>query len=150
VATTPRDQLGHVIAGDRGEKLRCAEIFDQASEIALGVISTSVVLASLMPITARGFVERHASAGNRRGGVPDPLALGTFYGLRFPPVCPFRRAVKASTAPLEVEVVERRALGLVDGHDCCAFCRVRLAIQSSMSLSVNIIFSRCLPLPAFT
>jgi hypothetical protein len=150
VATAPCDQFGHIVACDRIDRPDGAEVIDDAGEVAFRVVSTTLVLTDLVPIAASGNVERHARAGDRCSGVLDALAFGLLYRLRFASVRPFRRAVKASTSLLEVEVVERRALGLVDGHDCCAFCRVRLAMRSSRSELVNIIFSRCLPRPTLT
>jgi hypothetical protein len=75
-----------------------------------------MVLADLSPIAADHVVEGETFAcrGTGRGALLCPLALGPLYGLRFPAFRSLRRAVKATTSPLEVEVVERRALGLVD------------------------------------
>ena len=117
VATSPCDQLGHIVASDRVDRPGSAKVLNQAGEIAFRVFGTSMVLSDFMPITAGGIVERHADARAQPAVCLDALALGFLYGLRFPSVRPFRRAVKASTSPLEVEVVVRRALGLVDGHD---------------------------------
>jgi hypothetical protein len=102
---------------------------------------------TMLKIDLGGVIERHACSGGRCGGVLDALALSLLYRFGFSLVRPLRRAVKASTSHLEVEVIVRRVRWLVDGHNSSAFCRVRLAIQLSMSVSVNIIFSRCLPLP---
>src|SRR5271169_4038345 len=114
VATSPCNELRNVVASDSGERFHCAEVVNDPGQIAFSITSAGMVLASLVPITASGIIKRHARAIGRRRGVLDPLAFGLLYRLRFPPVCPLRRAVKAITSPLEVEVVVRRALGLID------------------------------------
>jgi hypothetical protein len=54
------------------------------------------------------------------------------------------------TSDLEVVPEERRAGVLNDGHDAGASFRVWLAMNSSMSASVNILCGRLMPWPVTT
>jgi len=47
VASTPCDQLRHVIASDCVNRPGSTEVVDDAGQIALGIISTTLVLADL-------------------------------------------------------------------------------------------------------
>jgi hypothetical protein len=118
VSAPPRHQFGDVVIHDIGDQLVLAKVADQQIELVLGIGGTGVVLPHFGPVAPGDVVE--AQRGARALDLPDQelrlLALGRLYLFRLAPGRAPRRAVKAMTSELEVEVEERRARVFVDGH----------------------------------
>ena len=118
MSSTPRHQLGDIVAHDLGDELVLAKEAEQHFEIAFGIGGTGVVLPDLDPISASDVVQ--SQRGARALDLPDQrlslLTIGRFYFVGFALGRDLGRAVKAMTSELEVEVPERRARLAEDGH----------------------------------
>jgi hypothetical protein len=133
MSAPPRDQLGNVVTRDLRQQSFLAEEFDQQFQPMLGAGRVGVMLPNLLPVPARNIIEPQRSARglSLRDQPSRLLTLGGFYFFRFPPGRALCRAVKAMTAPLEIEVPEWRARIFIDGHDTSL--QVCAAINSLMS-----------------
>jgi hypothetical protein len=141
MASPPRDQLAHVVVRNVGDVLVLAKEVDQQPDHMPGIVRAFVMLTHFDPVAARHIIE--AQRCTRRLHLGDALLgllpLGRFYLLRFALGGCFRRAVKAMTSPLEIEMVERRTFRAVDRHAIApALRRRRTSSNSARSLSANI------------
>lgn len=112
---SPRDQLRHLVIADLGQQRCGPEIIDQSLDVPPCRICTSVMLTDLIPIPAGDVIQ----LGRRRGccGLYEslrPVAFGPLEGFGLTPARASRRAVKANTFVLEVEMIERAVFVLVD------------------------------------
>ena len=109
-----------------------------------------MVTAYFGPVAPGGDIKRQrrrAASGDLQK-LSGNLALGALYRLRFPTAFGFRRAVKATTSHLEVELIERAALRFVDRH--MVSLRVRFSMNSLMSDSAYMRLGFFSPLPTLT
>src|SRR5579872_1746524 len=106
MAATPRNDARHVVIVERGDRPVLAKVGNQPFEIAPRLGRPDIVLADLIKIAASGFIDCHRldASGGVLVGRPRFLPLGALYGFGFAPVRLARRAVKATTSELEVEV----------------------------------------------
>jgi hypothetical protein len=115
LSAPPRDQLCHIVVFDFRQQLAGPKVSDQPLDITPSRIRADVMFSNFLPIATGDIIEF-----GRRGRwgyfclLFCTLSFGLLNGFSFALVRASRRAMKPITFELEVEVVERTVLVLVD------------------------------------
>jgi hypothetical protein len=119
LATTPSYQPSNIIIVDLRDELCCAEVVNQAAKVTPCAVGGGMVLTNFHPITVANRIEIKPDGRTFlfSNTFLRLFLLGFLYRFGFPAIRAFRRAVKPMTSALEVVLVVRRVLRLVDGHD---------------------------------